>query len=209
MITQEAINSIFEIFYKNNPTPRIELNYTNNFTLLMAVVLSAQSTDVGVNKATEALFANCATPQAILELGEERLKSYIKTIGLFNSKAKNIISTARILVDKYSGEVPNDFDTLITLPGVGRKSANVILSAGFQVPTMPVDTHIFRVSRRIGMAVGNTPDKVEHELLKIIPHDWIARGAHHWLVLHGRYTCKARKPLCDSCPINTFCEKNL
>ena len=187
-----------------DPEPKTELNYTNAYTLLVAVVLSAQATDAGVNKATAALFKKVETPQATLKLGEAGLKTYVKTIGLYNAKAKNIISLSQILVDQYAGEVPGDRDALQSLPGVGRKTANVILNVYFGEPTMAVDTHVFRVAHRTGMAKGATPEKVEAKLLKVIPPQWLTH-AHHWLILHGRYKCKARKPLCPACPVNDLC----
>ncbi len=187
-----------------NPAPETELQYVNPYTLLVAVALSAQATDVGVNKATRALFARVATPQAMLALGEEALREHIKTIGLFNTKAKNVIAAARILVDQHSGEVPQDRAALETLPGVGRKTANVILNVAFGEPTIAVDTHIFRVANRTGLARGKTPLEVELKLVKATPQPFLDH-AHHWLILHGRYICKARTPDCWRCPVADLC----
>jgi len=196
---------LFETLEKFNPNPKIELAYKTPFQLLVAVILSAQSTDKGVNKATKTLFEVAGTPQAMVELGEEGLKTYIKTIGLYNSKAKHIMKTAHILVDQFKGEVPGNRKDLEGLPGVGRKSANVILNSIFKEPAIAVDTHIFRVSNRTGLAKGKTPLEVEKKLLEIVP-DRFRLNAHHWLVLHGRYICLARKPKCEICPIRAFCE---
>ncbi len=187
-----------------NPKPETELEYASPFELLVAVTLSAQATDVGVNKATRRLFPVANTPEAILALGEEGLKEYIKTIGLFNSKAKNIIAACRILIERHSGEVPSTRAELEALPGVGRKTANVVLNTAFGQPTMAVDTHIFRVANRTKLAPGKTPLAVEKALLKRVPADYLV-DAHHWLILHGRYTCKARKPLCGQCPVVDLC----
>jgi endonuclease-3 len=196
---------IYERFAAANPAPATELNFTTPFELLVAVVLSAQATDVGVNKATAKLFPVANTPAAILELGEEGLKSYIKTIGLFNSKAKNLIKTCAALVAEHGGQVPRDRDALEALPGVGRKTANVILNTAFGEPTIAVDTHIFRVANRIGLAPGTTVRAVEDELVRVTPDEY-QRHAHHWLLLHGRYVCKARKPECPRCLIVDLCE---
>ncbi|WP_376697185.1 endonuclease III [Wenzhouxiangella sp. EGI_FJ10305] len=187
-----------------DPHPTTELEYDTPFELLVAVILSAQATDVGVNKATRRLFPVANTPERILALGEEGLKDYIRTIGLFNSKAKNIIRTCRDLVDKHGGVVPDNRAELEALAGVGRKTANVVLNTAFGQPTMAVDTHIFRVSNRTGLAPGKTPLAVEKALLKRVPEAYL-RDAHHWLILHGRYTCKARKPLCGQCPVYDLC----
>ncbi|TVS12246.1 MAG: endonuclease III [Wenzhouxiangella sp.] len=187
-----------------NPDPRTELSYSSPFELLVAVTLSAQATDVGVNKATARLFPVANTPEAILALGEDGLKHYIKTIGLFNSKAKNVIAACRILIERHGGEVPDNRADLEALPGVGRKTANVVLNTAFGQPTMAVDTHIFRVSNRTGLAPGKTPLAVEKALLKRVPEEFLL-NAHHWLILHGRYTCKARKPLCAECPVLDLC----
>lgn len=188
-----------------NPHPTTELNYTNPFELLIAVILSAQATDKGVNKATEKLFAVANTPQAILDLGVEGLKEYIKTIGLFNSKAENIIKTCRDLIEKHHGQVPENREALEALAGVGRKTANVVLNTAFGHPTIAVDTHIFRVSNRTGFAPGKDVVKVEEKLLKVVPDEFKV-DVHHWLILHGRYTCIARKPRCGSCIIEDLCE---
>jgi len=198
------IEKIFEKFQLQNPKPVTELNSKNHFTLLVAVILSAQSTDSGVNKATQALFDIASTPESMLNLGEEGLKQYIKTIGLFNSKAKNIIRMSKILIDRYNSQVPSSFEALTSLPGVGSKTAKVILNAAFHKPEIAVDTHVFRTAIRIGLSKGKTVKAVEKELTKTIPIKWQA-NAHHWLVLHGRYICKARKPLCEECIINKYC----
>lgn len=187
-----------------NPHPTTELHFSSPFELLVAVTLSAQATDVGVNKATDKLFKVANTPEAILALGVEGLKKYIRTIGLFNNKAKNIIATCQILIEEYAGEVPDDRQALEALPGVGRKTANVVLNTAFGQPTMAVDTHIFRVSNRTGLAPGKTPLAVEKALLKRTPAQYLL-NAHHWLILHGRYTCKARNPDCAHCPVIDLC----
>ncbi len=202
---KSKIDEIFNIFSEQNPHPKTELNFVNNYTLLVAVVLSAQSTDVGVNKATKALFAKADNAQKMLKLGEENLKKYINTIGLYNAKAKNVIALSHILVEKYQGEVPNDFEILQTLPGVGRKTANVVMNCAFGAPTMAVDTHVFRVANRIGLCKASDVLKTELALLKNIPKKWLSH-AHHWLILHGRYVCQARKPKCFECNINHLCE---
>jgi endonuclease-3 len=196
---------IFKRLKAANPTPTTELIYKNPFELLVAVILSAQATDVSVNKATDKLYRVANTPAAIAALGESGLKPYIKTIGLFNSKAKNISRTCRILINEYDGEVPRSREALEALPGVGRKTANVILNTAFGEPTIAVDTHIFRVSNRTGLATGKTPLAVEKKLLKFTPEEF-RHDAHHWLILHGRYICKARKPLCPDCPIQDLCD---
>ncbi len=196
---------IFTRLRAENPAPTTELNFSSPFELLVAVTLSAQSTDVGVNKATARLFPVANTPQAILALGEDGLKQYIKTIGLFNNKAANIIKACRMLIDDYDGEVPQDRESLEKLPGVGRKTANVVLNTAFGQPTMAVDTHIFRVSNRTGIAPGKTVRQVEDKLVRLIP-DEFKQDAHHWLILHGRYVCKARKPACGACVISDLCE---
>ncbi|QGM80787.1 endonuclease III [Otariodibacter oris] len=188
-----------------NPHPTTELNYNNPFELLIAVILSAQATDVGVNKATAKLYPVANTPQAILDLGVDGLKSYIKTIGLYNSKAENIIKTCRDLIEKHSGEVPQTREELEALAGVGRKTANVVLNTAFGQPTIAVDTHIFRVSNRTNFAPGKDVVKVEEKLLKVVPDEFKV-DVHHWLILHGRYTCVARKPRCGSCIIEDLCE---
>jgi endonuclease-3 len=196
---------IYERLARANPNPTTELRYTTPFELLVAVVLSAQATDLSVNKATVELFKAANTPQAVLDLGETGLKDYIKTIGLFNSKAKNLIATCRALVTEHAGVVPRERDALEALPGVGRKTANVILNTAFGEATIAVDTHIFRVANRIGLARGGTVREVEDELVKVTPAEF-ARNAHHWLILHGRYVCKARKPACPVCIIADLCE---
>lgn len=196
---------IYERLAHHNPTPTTELKYGSPFELLVAVTLSAQATDVSVNKATEKLFAAANSPAAFLALGEERLKSYIKTIGLFNSKAKNIHRACEMLVEKHDGVVPRDRESLEALPGVGRKTANVILNTAFGEPTIAVDTHIFRVSNRTGLAPGKNVEAVEQKLLKMTPEEF-KLNAHHWLILHGRYICKARKPDCAQCIITDLCE---
>lgn len=199
-----TVAAIFARFAAANPEPKTELNYTNPFTLLVAVVLSAQATDIGVNRATEKLFKSTNTPEKMLTLGEAGLKTHIKTIGLFNSKARHIIALAQILVDRFHGTVPRTQEELETLPGVGRKTANVVRSVIYGDTTIAVDTHVFRVARRIGLATGTTPTAVETELLRIIPKKW-QHHAHHWLILHGRYICKARTPDCLNCPIRDLC----
>ncbi|WP_410211671.1 endonuclease III [Aquirhabdus sp.] len=199
------IEEFFARLKAQRPEPRTELEYTTAFELLIAVLLSAQATDVGVNKATAILYPVANTPQAILDMGLDTLKTYIKTIGLFNTKAVNIIKTCQILVDKYQGEVPNTREGLEELPGVGRKTANVVLNTYFGQPTMAVDTHIFRVSNRTTLAPGKTVEVVEDKLIKVIPKHYIM-DAHHWLILHGRYTCKARSPLCGECIVSDLCD---
>ncbi len=196
---------IFERFCEREPDPVTELEYSSPFELLIAVVLSAQATDVSVNKATRRLFPRANTPEKILALGEAGLKRYIKTIGLFNSKAKNIIATCRILIDRHGGKVPRDREALEALPGVGRKTANVILNTAFGVPTIAVDTHIFRVANRTGLAPGRNVREVEDNLLKAVPDEY-KKNAHHWLILHGRYICTARRPACNACIISDLCE---
>jgi endonuclease-3 len=204
-MNREKRIEIFRRLRAHNPNPTTELNYRNPFELLIAVILSAQATDVGVNKATRKLFEDAPTPEKMLALGEEGLKAYIKTIGLYNSKAKNIIKTCRILVEQYGGEVPRTREALEALPGVGRKTANVVLNTAFGEPTIAVDTHIFRVCNRTGIARGKNPLEVEKRLLRVVP-DEFRKDAHHWLILHGRYTCIARKPRCGSCIIEDLCE---
>jgi endonuclease-3 len=204
-LNREIRTEIFSRLRKQNPSPETELNYANPFELLIAVILSAQATDVGVNKATAKLYPVANTPQAILDLGVAGLKAYIKTIGLYNAKAENIIKTCRILLERHDGEVPRNREELEALPGVGRKTANVILNTAFGEPTIAVDTHIFRVSNRTGIAKGKTPLEVEKRLVRLTP-DEFKRDAHHWLILHGRYTCKARKPDCPDCIIRDLCE---
>ena len=203
-MTQPEVAELFRRLAEADPEPRSELEYHDPFTLLVAVVLSAQATDVSVNKATRTLFAEAATPAAMVALGEDRVKQHIKTIGLFNSKARNVISLSEILIRDHGGEVPRDRAALEALPGVGRKTANVVLNVAFGEPTIAVDTHIFRVGNRTGLAPGKTPDHVERRLLEIVP-DRYRRHAHHWLILHGRYVCKARRPDCPACRINDLC----
>ncbi len=200
-------DQIFEFFRRlaeDNPSPETELEFGNAFQLVVAVALSAQATDVGVNKATRALFAKVKTPQQMLDLGEEGLRDHIKTIGLFNSKAKNVIALSQLLVDEFGGEVPSTREELVRLPGVGRKTANVVLNCWFGQETFAVDTHIFRVGNRTGLAKGKNPDQVEKQLEKKVPQPF-RLGAHHWLILHGRYICKARTPECWRCPVADLC----
>lgn len=201
----EKRRRIYERLAAANPKPTTELVYRNEFELLIAVILSAQATDVSVNKATKTLFKVAGTPEAMLELDEDGLKEHIKTIGLFNSKAKNVIATCRALVEKHGGRVPHTREELEALPGVGRKTANVMLNTAFGEPTIAVDTHIFRVANRTRLAQGKTPRLVEDRLLKFTP-DEFKRDAHHWLILHGRYVCKAMKPDCPNCVIEDLCE---
>jgi endonuclease-3 len=203
-MTRAQIFEFFRRLAEDNPAPRTELEYGNAYQLLVAVVLSAQATDVGVNRASRALFAKVKTPQQMLELGEEGLKQHIKTIGLFNSKAKNIIALSRILVEQYGGKVPDSRDELIKLPGVGRKTANVVLNCWFGQETFAVDTHIFRVANRTGLAKGKTVDEVEAKLERRVPPPFRLH-AHHWLILHGRYVCKARQPECWRCKVSDLC----
>ena len=200
----EAIDQFFARLSALDPEPKGELEYLNPYTLLVAVVLSAQATDIGVNKATRGLFASADNPAAMLALGEARVRDFIKTIGLFNGKAKNVIALSQMLLEHHGGEVPADRDALVKLPGVGRKTANVVLNIAFGQPTIAVDTHLFRVSNRTGMAPGKTPEEVERKLEKKIPARWKLH-AHHWLILHGRYICKARKPDCALCPVEDLC----
>lgn len=210
-MNKQKRTEIFERLKAANPAPKTELEYSSTFELLIAVMLSAQATDVGVNKATRKLFPVANTPQAILDLGEDGLKRYINTIGLYNSKAANVIKTCRALLDEHDGKVPATRAELTALPGVGRKTANVVLNTAFGQPAMAVDTHIFRVSNRTGIAPGKTVREVEERLLRWVPRAYL-QDAHHWLILHGRYVCKARKPTCDACVIVDLCEykhKNL
>jgi endonuclease-3 len=204
-VNREKRIAIFETLRALDPHPTTELSYRSPYELLVAVILSAQATDVGVNKATRALYKVANTPQKMLELGLAGLKRYIRTIGLYNNKAANIIETSRILVDEYDGVVPRTREELERLPGVGRKTANVILNTAFGEPTIAVDTHIFRVANRTGIAPGKTPLEVEKRLLRLVPEEF-RKDAHHWLILHGRYVCKARRPLCRECPIVEWCE---
>jgi endonuclease-3 len=201
----KKIDAIFSRFHQANPKPTTELRYKTPFELLISVILSAQATDISVNKATEKLFSIANTPEKILQLGEAKLKNYVKTIGLFNTKAANIIKTCKKLIEDFHSIVPHTREALESLPGVGRKTANVILNTCFAQPVIAVDTHIFRVANRIGLAKGKTPLEVEQQLLKNIPAKFI-HDAHHWLILHGRYVCVARKPKCPSCLIKDLCE---
>jgi endonuclease-3 len=203
-VKKADVVELFTRLRELDPHPTTELNYTTPFELLVAVVLSAQATDVGVNKATKKLYPVANTAQAILDLGEEKLKPYISTIGLFNSKAKNVIALCRILVEQYGGEVPDTREALEALPGVGRKTANVVLNTAFGHPTIAVDTHIFRVANRTGLAPGKDVRAVEDKLEKVVPPQF-KQDAHHWLILHGRYVCKARKPDCPRCVIRDLC----
>jgi endonuclease-3 len=211
MLKKDQIDQVFEIFSADNPSPKTELSFTNNYTLLVAVVLSAQATDIGVNKATKSLFEKLDTPEQMVELGEESLKQYIKTIGLFNSKAKNVIALSKDLIEKHNSVVPDNLEDLVALAGVGVKTANVILNCAFGQPTIAVDTHVYRVSNRLGIVKTKTPDQTGDKLVKKIPLKW-RMHAHHWLILQGRYICKARKPICNDCKVNHICEfkdKNL
>jgi len=198
-------SAIYAKLRELDPSPDTELHYVSPFELLVAVILSAQATDISVNKATDHLYPVANTPESILALGVKGLKPYIKTIGLFNNKAENIIKTCRLLIDEHNSQVPTTREGLESLPGVGRKTANVILNTAFGEPTIAVDTHIFRVSNRTGIAKGKTPLEVEKRLVRLTPEEF-KKDAHHWLILHGRYVCKARKPLCGSCPIVEWCE---
>ena len=203
-MTKDEIFEFFRILAQDNPDPQTELEFGNAYQLVVAVALSAQSTDIGVNKATRSLFATVKTPQAMLDLGEDGLREHIKTIGLFNSKARNVIALSQLLVDEYGGEVPGSREELVKLPGVGRKTANVVLNCWFGQETFAVDTHIFRVGNRTGLAKGKTPEQVEAKLEKRVPAPF-RLGAHHWLILHGRYVCKARTPECWRCPVVELC----
>jgi endonuclease-3 len=201
----DQVAEIFRRFAAADPNPKGELKSVNPFTLLVAVVLSAQATDAGVNKATPALFALADTPQKMLALGEDTVREFIKTIGLYRNKAKNVIGLSKALVERHQCQVPRERDALEALPGVGRKTANVVLNAAFGEPTIAVDTHIFRVGNRTGLATGKTPLEVEMKLEQVVPAEY-KRHAHHWLILHGRYTCVARKPLCETCIIADLCQ---
>ncbi len=201
----EAIEAFFATLAAANPRPQTELEYTSVFELLAAVLLSAQATDLGVNKATKRLFALAPTPQKMLDLGVEGVTEHIRTIGLFRNKAKNLVATCRILVEQHGGEVPRSRAALEALPGVGRKTANVVLNVAFGEPTMAVDTHVFRVSNRTGLAPGRTPLEVEARLLKRVPAQYLV-DAHHWLILHGRYLCTARAPHCGACAVRAWCD---
>jgi endonuclease-3 len=204
-LTRAQIAEIYKHLHSLDPAPRTELHYQNPYTLVVAVALSAQSTDVGVNKATKALFEKADTPEKMLALGEDAVRDHIKTIGLYRTKAANVIKLSRRLVEVYGGEVPADRDALMSLPGVGRKTANVVLNEAFGQPTMAVDTHIFRVANRTGMAPGKDPLEVELNLLRVTPEEY-GLHAHHWLILHGRYTCIARKPRCFNCAVANICK---
>ncbi|MGV1953229.1 endonuclease III [Agrobacterium vitis] len=199
------LEEIFRRFSVQRPEPKGELEHVNPFTLVVAVALSAQATDAGVNKATRALFAVADTPEKMVALGEEKVRDYIKTIGLFRNKAKNVIALSQKLIDDFGSEVPKTREELVTLPGVGRKTANVVMSMAFGIPTMAVDTHILRIGNRIRLAPGKTPDEIEEILMRIIPKHYLFH-AHHWLILHGRYCCKARKPECERCVIADLCK---
>ena len=204
-LTKPEIEAIFAAFAASNPHPEGELDYTNLFTLLVAVVLSAQATDTGVNKATKALFPVADTPEKMLALGEDKLRDHIRTIGLYRNKAKNVILLSQALIDRHGGQVPDNREALEALPGVGRKTANVVLNTAFRQLAMAVDTHIFRVANRTNIAPGKNVLEVERKLLKFVPREYLL-DAHHWLILHGRYVCKARKPQCGSCRIEDLCE---
>ena len=205
LCTPAEIRQIFEIFRSLSPEPKGELEHVNPYTLLVAVVLSAQATDAGVNKATRALFAQVRTPQDMVRFGEDKLREAIKTIGLYRIKARNVIALSERLIGEHSGEVPHDRDALEKLPGVGRKTANVVLNMAFGEATMAVDTHVLRVSQRIGLSTGNNPLSVELDLIRVVPNEF-ALHAHHWLILHGRYLCKAWRPECGRCPIDRQCK---
>ncbi len=207
LLSQKEIHTVMERFKVRNPNPKSELHWTSPFTLLVAVVLSAQATDKSVNIATEALYKVADTPQKILALGEEGLISYIKSIGLYKSKAKHVIGLCQKLLDDFGGQVPRSREELMSLPGVGRKTANVVLNVVWGEHTMPVDTHLLRICPKIGLAEGNTPETVEMSLLARIPDEYMEH-AHHWLILHGRYICTARNPKCDECFLNDICRKN-
>lgn len=208
VLSREQVISLFERFKSENPVPKTELIATNNYTLLVSVVLSAQATDKSVNKATESLYQKVDTPEKMLELGEEGLIGYIKSIGLYKNKAKNVIALSKILIEKFNSEIPKTREDLMSLPGVGRKTANVILNVVYGEKTMPVDTHLLRISPRIGLSFGTSPESIEMDLLKIIPDEYM-QHAHHWLILHGRYVCTARNPKCSECLISDICQHNL
>lgn len=203
-LTRVEAAAVYNRLRETNPDPRTELEYRNAFTLLVAVVLSAQATDKSVNLATRGLFAQASTPEAMVRLGEDGVAQHIRTIGLWRNKAKNVVALSAALIEKHHSQVPHDRDALENLPGVGRKTANVVLSEAFDEPTLAVDTHVFRVANRTGLASGATPDAVEAQLMKITPPEFL-RGAHHWLILHGRYTCLARSPKCGACVIQDTC----
>ncbi len=207
LLSKNEMHEVFSRWQKANPEPASELEYVNAFTLLVAVVLSAQATDKGVNKATGPLFKVADSPEKMLALGEEGLISYIRTIGLYKNKAKHVMGLSKKLIEDFNGQVPGTREELMTLPGVGRKTANVVLNVIFKQPTMPVDTHLLRVSPKIGLAEGNTPETVEASLLERIPREFLP-NAHHWILLHGRYVCTARNPKCEECIINDICKHN-
>jgi endonuclease-3 len=203
-VTPKKVRELYARLQAQNPAPKSELEYVNPYTLLVAVVLSAQATDKGVNKATAPLFKKVQTPEQMLKLGLDGLKDYVKSIGLYNAKAANIIELSRLLIERHAGQVPKDRDALQALPGVGRKTANVVLNVAFGQPTMAVDTHVFRLANRTGLASGKTPEEVEAGLLKVTPKEFMDH-AHHWLILHGRYICKAKNPRCPDCLIRDLC----
>lgn len=207
LLNNSEMEIVFSRWQQQNPAPESELEYVNPFTLLVAVVLSAQATDKSVNKATESLFKIVDTPEKMVELGEEKLISYIRTIGLYKNKAKSVIGLSQMLISDFNSHVPGNRDDLMKLPGVGRKTANVVLNVIFNQPTMPVDTHLLRISPKIGLAEGTTPEQIEKSLLERIPKDYL-KNAHHWILLHGRYVCTARNPKCNECIINDICKKN-
>lgn len=207
LLNNSEMEIVFSRWQQQNPAPESELEYVNPFTLLVAVVLSAQATDKSVNKATESLFKIVDTPEKMVELGEEKLISYIRTIGLYKNKAKSVIGLSQMLISDFNSQVPGNRDDLMKLPGVGRKTANVVLNVIFNQPTMPVDTHLLRISPKIGLAEGTTPEQIEKSLLERIPRDYL-KNAHHWILLHGRYVCTARNPKCNECIINDICKKN-
>lgn len=208
VLSKDKVILLFERFKEKNPKPTTELIAPNNYTLLVSVVLSAQATDKSVNKATESLYKKVDTPEKMLELGEEGLIEYIKSIGLYRAKAKNVIALSKLLVENFASSLPRTREDLMSLPGVGRKTANVILNVVYGEKTMPVDTHLLRISPRIGLSFGTNPEIIEKDLLKIIPDEYMEH-AHHWLILHGRYICTARNPKCEDCPINDICQQNL
>lgn len=207
LLNNSEMEIVFSRWQQQNPAPESELEYVNPFTLLVAVVLSAQATDKSVNKATESLFKIVDTPEKMVELGGEKLISYIRTIGLYKNKAKSVIGLSQMLISDFNSQVPGNRDDLMKLPGVGRKTANVVLNVIFNQPTMPVDTHLLRISPKIGLAEGTTPEQIEKSLLERIPKDYL-KNAHHWILLHGRYVCTARNPKCNECIINDICKKN-
>lgn len=208
VLSKDKVILLFERFKEKNPKPTTELIAPNNYTLLVSVVLSAQATDKSVNKATESLYKKVDTPEKMLDLGEEGLIEYIKSIGLYRAKAKNVIALSKLLVENFNSSLPRTREDLMSLPGVGRKTANVILNVVYGEKTMPVDTHLLRISPRIGLSFGTNPETIEQDLLKIIPDEYMEH-AHHWLILHGRYICTARNPKCKECPINDICQQNL